>query len=744
MHIHDSPPPSGMMGRSWSEWLSTLPVFLLLLLTLVIGTGEMIHGQLLRMGEKMFGDPEHGIQYSFLRGDIPMPDCVRKPDIEAEVQKQMAAPVAADDEFGGLFANEAKTPEQIRDSLLAAQKVCEEKFQLYEATKARVTPTVRAYRTFETAFFAIFRFGTENRALILVLMVGIAAITTTLGLHHIALRPPSTKVDFKVYSTSMVVANALLLFSSVSYYFSQKNSGVALETIAVVINVVWILLFAALTVISLYKLIKPPVDALPGGSFGLAALSVPLYANMAIIAGVTFIFFMGYPTGMAIYLGQMVDFAQIFLNLALYVWAGMLLKQTRVVDLFLNLLRPWNFSPETLTWIILLAAAVPTAYTGASGIFVIAAGAIIYKEVYNAGARRQYALAATAMSGSLGVVLRPCLLIVVIAAMNKEVTTDLLYAKGLYVFLLSSTMFLVVSLVMAKQKFRIAAPSKALPEMARALGPISPYILIGIAVVLFYRYPLDTKMDEFTAPMIMPFILLALVVYDKMRREQLPFGQSAIAENPSHPIPAHEVPLSTPDHQVEGSPYLRTHDAKGKDRRQGFEYAIRMATNETIGHIGALIMLMALSVSIGGLIERSGIMMAVPADLGGVLPAITLLVALMVFVGMVMDPFGAVILVSATVAPIAYQNGINPVHFWMIVLTAFELGYLSPPVALNQLLARQVVGEKEMADADAEVRHLSFYYRYERWILPVIVMATTLLVVAYLPYVLGMFGWYPK
>jgi len=49
-----------------------------------------------------------------------------------------------------------------------------------------------------------------------------------------------------------------------------------------------------------------------------------------------------------------------------------------------------------------------------------------------------------------------------------------------------------------------------------------------------------------------------------------------------------------------------------------------------------------------------------------------------------------------------------------------------------------------MADADAEVRHLSFYYRYERWILPVIVMATTLLVVAYLPYVLGMFGWYPK
>nr|AMP48500.1 DctM-like transporters [uncultured bacterium] len=144
----------------------------------------------------------------------------------------------------------------------------------------------------------------------------------------------------------------------------------------------------------------------------------------------------------------------------------------------------------------------------------------------------------------------------------------------------------------------------------------------------------------------------------------------------------------------------------------------------------------------GGLIERSEIMMAVPADMGSTLVAITLLVGLMVFVGMVMDPFGAVILVSATVAQIAYKNGINPVHFWMIVLTAFELGYLSPPVALNQLLARQVVGEKEMAEADAEVRHLGFFYRYERWILPLLVMVPTLILVAYGPYFFKLFGWY--
>ncbi|MCB1659958.1 MAG: TRAP transporter large permease subunit, partial [Pseudomonadales bacterium] len=403
-------------------------------------------------------------------------------------------------------------------------------------------------------------------------------------------------------------------------------------------------------------------------------------------------------SGLAIYLGQMMELSGVFLNLALYIWVGMLLKQTRVVDLFLNIVRPWKFSPEVLTYIILLAAAIPTAYTGASGIFVIAAGAVIYKEVYASGARRQYALAATAMSGSLGVVLSPCLLVVVIAALNKEVTTSLLYGWGVKVFLLTSTMFLIMSLVISKGGFKLAKPSEALPHSARALVPVSAYVVIILIVVLFYDQILNTKLDEFTAPMILPFIMLAIVWFDKVRREPAANVAPEIAE-----------------------------------RRVGFEEGVRTATNDTIGHIGALIMLMALSVSVGGVIERSGLMEAVPETFGSIWVAVSILMVLLVFVGMVMDPFGAVILVSATVAPIAYKNGIDPVHFWMIVLTAFELGYLSPPVALNQLLTRQVVGEKEMDEADGEVRHLSFYWRYERWILPLLVMVPSLIMVVYVP-----------
>ena len=685
------------LNRSLSEWFSSLPVLALLLLTLVIGTGEMLHGQLLRMGERMFGDPTTNVQYFMLRADPVRPACDPNKDVDAAVQAKLNAPVS-DDPLDMLFADAEQDPEAIRSSLEAAKALCVEKNDIYERVVDHITPKLKAFRAVETGFFGIFKFGTENRSLILLAMFAIAAITTTLSIHHINLRPPKTKRDFFVYNTAMVIANSILTFTSWFYYNKVLlASGIPVDK--PLVNYIFISLFAVLAIISAVRVVRPPKDAPAGGNFGMSLLTIPLFAFMAMTSAAVF-FAERHWAGIAIYLGQLLEYSGIFLNLALYIWAGMLLKQTRVVTLFLDIVRPWKLSPEALTWVILLAAAVPTAYTGASGIFVIAAGAIVYKEVYSAGGRRQMALAAAAMSGSMGVVLRPCLLIVLIAALNKQVTTNELYGWGVGVFMITSTLFLLFAMIVKEDSTgrERAVFSTALRDSARALVPVSPYIVITLLVVYGYKYLLDAQLDEFTAPVMLPVIMLFIVIFDKIRRE--PKAQ-AVQVNPE------------------------------AERRLSLEQAVRFATNETIGHIGALIMLMALSVSVGGVIEHSGIMASVPADLGNIWLALTILMFMMVFVGMIMDPFGAVILVSATVAPIAYSNGINPVHFWMIVLAAFELGYLSPPVALNQLLTRMVVGEEEMDAADAEVRHKSFYYRYERWILPVIVMFSGLLIVVY-------------
>lgn len=686
-----------LAGRTFGEWFASLPIFSLLLLTLIIGTGEMVHGQLLRLGERMFGEPEAGVQYFLLRADPVQPTCDKNPDIDALVEKErLASENEPKSELDLLFGDTAFDPVAVRQSLEAARGLCQEKYENYEKVSARITPELEVFRNIETGFFAIFRFGTENRPLILLTMVAIAAVMTTLQYHHVGLRPPRTKKDFQVYSLAMLGANLLALISSIYYLKLQYESGIAIEK--PLINFLTIGLFAALSLVSLRDVFKIPAHAEEGGSYALGLLSIPLYAIMALNAGINF-FLADYLAGLAIYFGQITELSNIFLNLALYLWAGMLLKQTRLVSLFMDILRPWKLPPEVFTWIILLAAAVPTAYTGASGVFVIAAGAVVYREVMAAGARRHFALAATAMSGSLGVVLRPCLLIVVVAALNKQVTTSELYGWGLFVFILTSTIFLVIALLKAEGRTTERASVKeALPQSLRALVPVSPYIVIVLLVVKSYEYLLDTKLDEFTAPVMLPVIMLFVIIFDKLRGGPTKVGGDT---------------------------------ASDKKKNAGLETAVRSATNETIGHIGALIMLMALSVSVGGMIERSGLMEHVPQDMGSIWVALTIFMFMMVFIGMVMDPFGAVILVSATVAPIAYSNGIHPVHFWMIVITAFELGYLSPPVALNQLLARQVVGEAEMDKAAEETKGRPFYYKYERWVLPVYTLFVGLLIVTY-------------
>jgi TRAP-type C4-dicarboxylate transport system permease large subunit len=538
-------------------------------------------------------------------------------------------------------------------------------------------------------------FGLESQRYILVILVMLCAVTATLTRHHIAMRAMETRLDYMVSHTLQTVANAMLLGSSVIFRQSSFGADTTMSSDELLLHNLWITGFAALTLTSLYRLVRVPDDLREGGDLNKAFLAVPLYTVMCLISG-TYFALIGHASGIGIYLGKMMELSDMFLNVGLYVWVGMMLKQTRLATLVFNVFRPWRMPPEMLAVVAVLVAAVPTAYTGASGIFVIAAGAVIYSELRAAGARRHLALAATAMSGSMGVVLRPCLLVVVIAYLNREVTTDELFGWGIWVFVLTATMFTVVALTVNRQsKFNLAPASTAFPPMMSALKHLIPYALVIAAVVLLYRFALDVQMDEFSAPRLLPVIMLAILLYEHV---SLKNGKGR---------------------------------ASGEINHQGLERSLRSATNDTTAEIGALLLLLGLSVSIGGVIERSHIMGTFPQAFDSAWSAMLLMVLILVVLGMIMDAFGAVILVTATVATIAYSSGIHPIHFWMVTLVAFELGYLSPPVALNHLLTRQVVGEAEVLAAQQEEG--TFYQRHERIIMPLIAMGISLVLVAFVP-----------
>lgn len=675
------------------NWLVTLPIFLLLLAAILFSTSTFIHAQFLHLGAQIWP------QYSFLRMDMARPACNPDPNIDREVQRAVRK---SKESTGGLLDAGPADPEALRKSFLARRKECHKKFEVYRYNHEMTQRwSLRAYRAVELGVGQLSRVGTGLQAFVLVLFILIGGIIAKVTDEHIALRVPSSRLDYRLSSFTQFFVNAVLAAASVWWLLTDRG---ATTVSPAALHWIWSAGFTILALISAWQFWHLPDKAEAGGNLRHALLTVPLYAWLG-LAGLIYFFLMEtYPSGLAIQLTKMIKFAELYTAVGLFIWVGMLLKHTRLAELVFDVLRPWEMAAEVIVIVVVLAAALPTAYTGASGIFVIAIGAVIYNELRIANTRRQLAIAATAMSGSMGVVLAPCLMIVIIAALNKQVTTTELYGWGVTVFGLSAFLFILFVAFTRESRPHIASPKKAVPPMLRALGPLVPYVLLGAAVIIVYKRVMGQDFNEFSAPVILPVMLLVFLAYDRWRSRRVV--------------------------------KRRTSPAVGAERTMppGFFASARAATADTSVLVGALLLLMAMSVIFGGVVQRSGVMDAFPHHLGNIWLALAILDVILVLIGMFMDPYGAIILVSATIAPVAYSNGVDPVHFWMMVLVAFELGYLTPPVALNQLLTRQVIGEKEFYTARFEVMEgASFWRRHEHVLLPICIMGTSLLLVSFGP-----------
>lgn len=704
--------PSSSLGRHLARLL-TLPLLFALCAALFSGNAERLHARLLSLGESLFTG------YFQLQSDpSPPPNCdelfkgqaQQKADQEEEAladlfgeDEEADTPSTSsadnDDELEALFGEEEDSKQkekQLAEAQRKAKEACEADQVAFIDINKRITPAVKVFRSIEGGTSAFIAWVVEHFKHFLAFIFILGALIASVLDEHIALRPAQTIFAVRLRALCQMGAFAAVGLST--WYYRGLLSLPEERTL----NLIWLVGLSVLTLWHAYQLIMPLKPADLGSDTqatgSSALLSVPLFAVMGLIAGVYF-FSVGHPTGLAIELTKLTEHAILYVNVALYVWVGMLLKQSSISTKVFDLLRPLKLEPSVLAAVVVVGAAIPTAYSGASGIFVIAAGALIYDELRKAGARRHLALAATAMSGSLGVVLSPCLLVVIIASLNKQVTTDELYSWGVWVFVLTALLFVITAFAQRDRNQAILGRSlsEAGPEIKQAFKQLVGPFVVMIIVLVVYWYVLDTVVDEHSAPMVLPVLLMILL-----------WRESKVNQ------------------------HIQT-DTNHQSNDSSLSYKLGGATAEAGPHIGALLSLMGLSICVGGVIERAELMALFPESFGSIWLAMTALVVILVIIGMSMDPYGAVILVSATIAEVAYQSGIHPVHFWMVVLVAFELGYLSPPVALNHLLTRQVVGEDEFIQAELEVKGLGFWKKYERILLPLSVMGIALLIVAYGP-----------
>lgn len=684
----NSSPSKTSPYKKWAQRSLTLGILVLLLGTITSGTSENIHAQMLKLGAYLWDD------YFILRGEEPVASCDPNPDIEARIHELELEHEAENAEFD-LLAEEFDA-EAARSSLMSQVLVCQKKHNDLAVYQENLTDAVMVFRALEHVFADISLFAIAQQRATLILLLMLAAIVATSKNSHIAFRSERSLTDHYVSQLAQITANVGLGISTYAFYQGSYASGT--EVTHPELMIILMLGCSVLAAINIYHLLNPEEGLEKRGGVIHALLTIPIQTFMLLAALFHFFIREGHLPGVAIYFTQIFQLTNLHLAIGLYILGGMLLKETHLGARLFDIFKPWHLPPELLAFVAIALMAFPTAYTGASGIIIIAMGAVVYQEMRRVGTRRQLSLAVTAMTGS-GVVLRPCLLVVGIAILNKEVVTDELFHWGFRVFLLSMVVFAVFAMITRKDPMHLTPAREALMPSLRNVGPMLPYLAILFTTLVFYAFVLDTYLDEFSAPIVLPVLVAVVLIYERR------FSRNFKSLNK----------------ELKSSPTVTK--------------AFGTAVDNSAIQIGALLMLMACSFTVGGIIERGGGVLEIPEAFSSVYAAMAFLVLFLVLIGMIMDPFGALILVTGTIAPVAYAQGIHPVHFWMTCLMAFELGYLSPPVSLNHLLTRQVVGDKEVELALQEGD--SFYYRHERLLLPLMVMATTLLIVAFGPLMFG-------
>ncbi len=728
-----------MARHKKSHLLFAIPQLILILGFIALSAAGNLHSQLLSYGEKNWQD------YASLRHEQSAPTCLEDLKALTETEATPNADVKTDDEddldIDDLFDDEDEDESISAEAIAAAKAQCDQAIAAYEDNqKRRQDSKLKAFMAFEKGVSAVVHASTEYGRHFLVLLFAFCALIATLTRSHLALRSNNTSRGDRINQLTQLIANLVLAGSFTYFYHELAMTGLG-ETPK--LPLLWAGTFGTLALANAILLLKPKGDCKIKPKLSHVAAAIPLYVYMAFIAAIYFAGIERHFSGLAIFISLLTEHAILYINVALYVFAGMMLKNSKLADKTFAILRPWKMSPEMLVFIVVAVSALPTAYSGASGIFVIAAGAIIYKELRSAGVRDSLAQASTAMSGSMGMVLNPSLLVVIVAALNKDVTTDQLFGAGLWVFLVNIVIFAIVIFIIKKHKLTIESPQNALKPSLNAGAKLVPYIAIGTAIVLLFHFALATPFDAYSAPIQLPFILLAILIYESII--------TTLNNNKNNNIATSETSEEQPDKTDDLDQAI---EVKNDASPLTLWQKLVDASRSTSLNAGALLTLMALSICLGGIIERANISALLPQSFSSPFLIMLLLFFLLVFIGMIMDPYGAVILVSASLAQLAYSNGIHPVHFWLTVLTAFELGYLTPPVALNHLLTRQIIEDigaleektklyskhedkmvsGDTLNANADVgKKLTFYQRHERILFPIAVKATVLIIVAFGP-----------
>jgi tripartite ATP-independent transporter DctM subunit len=285
----------------------------------------------------------------------------------------------------------------------------------------------------------------------------------------------------------------------------------------------------------------------------------------------------------------------------------------------------------------LVVCSLFTAFTGASGVTIIAMGALLFPAMSTARYRSRFSLGLITTSGSLGLLFAPSLPLILYGVIAEQSVDDLFVAGVLPGLLMIAALSLYCIREGTFVKARTERPPVDRHEAVAAIResiweiPLPVIVLGGVYSGLF------AVSEAAVVTVIYVFVVEVLVYRD--------------------------IPLTRLPQVMRDSMML----------------------------VGGILIILGVSLASTNLMidqqVPSRLFEWITAHISSKLSFLILLNLFLLGLGMMLDIFSALVLVVPLILPIAAGYGIDPIHLGMIFLANMQIGYCTPPVGMNLFIA---------------------------------------------------------